>query len=75
MPMKSPFQQFEQDQMIADPGNYKWGIFYYHTRDTRIIVPKRARYMGWTFNFAHPATYLILFTLVGAALIAEYLTR
>ena len=71
--MKSPFQQFEEDKMIADPANYKWGIFYANGRDPRIIVPKRARYMGWTLNFAHPVTWMILLTLVGAALLTEYL--
>ena len=71
--MKSPFQQFEEDQMIADPTNYKWGIFYYNGKDSRVMVPKRSRYMGWTFNFAHPVTYLILLALVCTALIGEYL--
>jgi len=36
-----------------NPRNWKWGIFYSCDRDTRVWVPKRLRWMGWTFNFAH----------------------
>lgn len=49
---------------IDDPTNYKFGIFYFNKQDERTIVPKRARYMGWTFNFAKPESYLILVILV-----------
>jgi len=58
--MKSPFQQFEEDKMINDPANYKWGVFYFNAKDSRAVVPKRARYMGWTFNFAHPLPYVLI---------------
>ncbi|HEY0898080.1 MAG TPA: DUF5808 domain-containing protein [Sphingobacteriaceae bacterium] len=65
--MKSPFQQFEEDKMITDPANYKWGIFYFNSKDSRAVVPKRSRYMGWTFNFAHPLPYV--FILLAVALL------
>jgi len=58
--METSFDRKNQDWMVRDPKNYKGGIFYFNPRDLRIIVPKRNRWMGWTFNFAKPATYLIL---------------
>lgn len=46
------------DQMHADPTNWKWGIFYFCREDQRIIVPKRIRGLGWTINFARPSALL-----------------
>jgi uncharacterized membrane protein len=43
--------------------NYKYGVFYYNKDDKRIIVPKRVKFLGWTFNFAHPVSYLIMAAL------------
>ncbi|SEN25787.1 hypothetical protein SAMN05192574_102931 [Mucilaginibacter gossypiicola] len=43
-----------------DDNNYKYGVFYYNEDDARIIVPKRIKYLGWTLNFAHPVSYLIM---------------
>ncbi|MHB8095494.1 MAG: DUF5808 domain-containing protein [Candidatus Aminicenantales bacterium] len=59
--------------MRNDPGNYRWGIFYFNPRDSRAIVPKRNAWMGWTLNFARPISFLILLgiflvaALIGAA--------
>ena len=44
-----------------DPQFYKWGVFYYNPNDERILVPKRIRAMGWTFNFARQEAYLFVF--------------
>jgi uncharacterized membrane protein len=44
-----------------DPQFYKWGVFYYNPNDERILVPKRIRAMGWTFNFARQEVYLFVF--------------
>jgi uncharacterized membrane protein len=44
---------------IDDPVNYKWGIFYFNQADTRTIIPKRARMLGWTFNFARWGSYAL----------------
>lgn len=50
--------------------HYKWGLFYYNPEDKRLIVPKRIKWMGWTFNFAHPlAAILFLLILIGAFII------
>jgi uncharacterized membrane protein len=40
-----------------NPQFYKWGVFYYNPNDERVLVPKRIRSMGWTFNFAKPEVY------------------
>ncbi|MFB0499190.1 putative membrane protein [Mucilaginibacter sp. OAE612] len=29
-----------------DSNNYKYGVFYYNKDDSRIIVPKRIKYMA-----------------------------
>jgi uncharacterized membrane protein len=42
---------------IDNPENYKWGIFYFNKTDSRTIVPKRTRALGWTFNFARWGSY------------------
>ncbi len=44
-----------------DPQFYKWGVFYYNPNDERILVPKRIRALGWTFNFARQEVYLFVF--------------
>lgn len=44
-----------------NPQFYKWGVFYYNPDDERILVPKRVKAMGWTFNFAKPEVYHFLF--------------
>jgi len=59
--MKTDFNQFENDRMINDPLNYKWGIFYFNRKDSRILVPKRISWMGWTFNFGNRYSYIFLF--------------
>lgn len=43
-----------------NPNFYKWGVFYYNPDDDRILVPKKVKAMGWTFNFAKPEVYHFL---------------
>ncbi|PBQ34950.1 hypothetical protein CNR22_19045 [Sphingobacteriaceae bacterium] len=48
--------------MHQDPKNWRLGVFYYNTKDTRLFVPKRHENKwnsGSTANFAHPVTYLL----------------
>jgi uncharacterized membrane protein len=71
--MKTNFDQFENDRMIDDPTNYKWGIFYFNRKDSRIMVPKRSRSMGWTMNFANIYTYLFIFGIILFVLVAKWL--
>ena len=57
------------DSNINNPNNYKYGIFYYNTDDSRIFVPKRNKYMGWTLNFGNHFTYLILGAIISMAIL------
>lgn len=67
--MKIQFEQDENEKMRNDPGNYKWGIFYFNPADSRLIVPKRIKAMGWTLNFANPYCYLVLIAIITFAII------
>jgi uncharacterized membrane protein len=55
---------FSMNDPIDDINNYIWNIFYYNRNDSRIIVPKRTRFLGWTINFARPESYLLLFVVL-----------
>jgi uncharacterized membrane protein len=54
------------------PGNWHagWLGIYSSEQDTRLLVPKRRRYMGWTLNFAHPGARFLLVLMLGAAVLA-----
>lgn len=54
-----------RDQAVTDfdhqkPENWIWGFVYFNKNDHRLLVPKRNQMMGWTFNFAHPMSYIVL---------------
>jgi uncharacterized membrane protein len=49
---------------VDDLNHYKWKSFYFNREDPRILVPKRLRLLGWTFNFAHKESYLALVLLL-----------
>lgn len=43
------------DAEWRNPANWSGGLMIYRSpRDTRLIVPKKQRLLGWTVNFAHP---------------------
>jgi uncharacterized membrane protein len=44
--------------------NYKLGVFYFNKSDARVVVPKKDKMMGWTFNFSHLKTYLFILLAV-----------
>ena len=46
-----------------DPRNRKWGV-YYCRADPRVIVPKHAKWMGWTVNAARPIAIPVVLLLV-----------
>jgi uncharacterized membrane protein len=50
--------------MKTNEEKYIWGLFYFDRSDSRVIVPKINRWMGWTFNFARPEAYLIIAALI-----------
>ncbi|MBW6479798.1 MAG: hypothetical protein K0B37_10240 [Bacteroidales bacterium] len=65
-------KRFEPDELGRnDPDHYKWSMFYYNPDDTRVFVPKRIKWAGWTLNFASPLSYLIILGIIGFALLME----
>ena len=46
--------------MKTNTDKYIWGFLYFDRSDQRVIVPKVNKWMGWTFNFARPETYIII---------------
>jgi uncharacterized membrane protein len=59
------------------PGNWRWGWLgvYSSEQDSRLVVPKRNRIMGWTLNFAHPGARFLFGLLLAAALLAALTGR
>ena len=53
------------------PGNWRWGWLgvYSSEQDSRLVVPKRNRIMGWTLNFAHRSSWLWLAVVLGVPLL------
>ena len=62
--MKTQFEQDQIDRMRKDPEKYKWGIFYFNSKDSRLFLPKSNQWMGWTVNFANPFSYLIIICII-----------
>ena len=53
----------------ANWGGPRWGSIYFSKRDTRVWVPKRMPWLGWTVNLAHNAgVYWFIGLLMGAPL-------
>jgi uncharacterized membrane protein len=53
-----------------DDINWKLGMFYYNPDDLAIMIPKRMG-VGWTLNFGHP----ISFILIGAVIIIPQIMK
>jgi len=73
--MKSKFNTNNLNRMENDPVNYKWGLFYFNPRDTRIIVSKRVKGLGWTLNFANLWSYVIITVLIGLVIFIGFLSN
>jgi len=58
----------EREWHAPDNWHGGWLGIYVSEQDTRFLVPKRNRIMGWTLNFAHPgarfAFVLVIVTIV-----------
>jgi uncharacterized membrane protein len=51
-----------------------WVHFFYMNRyDSRIIVPKRNKMMGWTLNLGNPYTYVLIIILIALIILSKYL--
>ncbi len=73
--MKSKFNPDNLTRAEKNPEHYKWGIFYFNPDDNRIIVPKRAQWMGWTMNFANLWSYVILGAFIIIAILIGYYSK
>jgi uncharacterized membrane protein len=63
------------NQFYKDNHDYwKWGIFYYNANDPSVWVEKRTG-MGWTVNFAHKISYVIIALLLLIPLAVYWLVR
>ena len=40
-------------------GGPHWGAVYFSKKDSRVFVPKKLKWMGWTVNLAHTAGVLL----------------
>ncbi len=47
----------------------RWIGFYASSRDSRVLVPKRPRLLGFTFNFGHPSARWFLATIAAIAVL------
>ncbi len=72
---RTNFGDFENDRMIKDPANYKWGLFYFNRKDGRVMVPKYWKSTGWTLNFGNLNSYLLIFGILLVLLIFKYLVK
>jgi len=57
-----------------DNSYWKLGFLYYNPGDSKIIVTKRYG-IGWTFNFAHPVSYLLIVGIVLLIFSIKYFIR
>lgn len=64
----------EKVEAVIGDNDYKWGVIYYNTSDTRIVVPKKHG-IGWTLNVGHPAGQLGLVLAVGAVIVPMVMHR
>ena len=52
-----------RNKVINEAECWKWGVFYYNPMDKRIFLPKRTG-LGFTLNFAHPVSTVIMLALI-----------
>jgi uncharacterized membrane protein len=59
-----------------DAANWNQDIIYFSKEDSRLFVPKKPTWMGWTINFGHPyAPWILMATLVALPIGAVYAER
>jgi uncharacterized membrane protein len=61
--MKEKYDKQFLDSMSRDPG-YWSGPFYFNRKDPRLLVPKLHPSLGWTLNFASPASYIAVGAII-----------
>lgn len=53
--------------------DHYYGPFYVNRNDSRIFVPKRFKYFGWTLNFGNIYTYILIAVIVGLIIASNYI--
>ena len=53
------------DKLWSDPENWRGNACYYCKDDPRIVVYKRHKWMGYTYNAAHGSAWLAILLIVG----------
>lgn len=74
-----PNKRNPQKEIKTKPGNHThrnesdvwFYVFYINRNDSRIIVPKRNKMMGWTLNFGNPYTYVLILVFVGLIILSN----
>ena len=71
--VSSTMTREEIEACWKDGRNWTWRV-YHCKADPRVVVPKRHKWMGWTFNAAHlaaiPVTLLLIAVTLGPILMA-----
>ena len=57
-------QKEKNEQEWNRKENWKWRVFYHCREDSRVWVPKKPKWCGWTLNFAHGRSYVWLLVLL-----------
>ena len=63
-----------EDAAWREPRNWRSGGFYVAPDDSRVWVPKRPPGIGWTLNFARPASWLWMTVLLAIPIVIMALT-
>ncbi|MGB8367917.1 MAG: protein kinase, partial [Verrucomicrobiia bacterium] len=71
-----PTAKSQKEQMSINEAEWRnplnWtSAAYFSKRDSRILVPRHIRWMGWTLNFGHP---LALFAIVAIVIVIVFLS-
>jgi uncharacterized membrane protein len=64
-PIGSPIRR----TLMTSQSPWRFGVFYFDKNDPRIWAPKRTK-LGWTLNFAHNASWLVLAALTLSVIVA-----
>jgi len=62
-----------QSPPLPEDDHYRWGVIYANAQDSRLWVPKRLG-VGWTLNFGHLASWLILLLILAIPVAAVTFT-
>lgn len=54
-----------------NPEYWIWGFFYFNPKDSRLFAPKKIKKLGWTINFAHPNSAVIVIFIIAIFLIIK----